>query len=94
MDILGRYTIEDLKISLKYFKKLEKIIKSNDFVNKYYQSGHIKLFVRESIPVVEVLRFIDEDAEYMEKSVKDRITSFLKKNGLLYLEKWDAYIYY
>lgn len=94
MDILGRYTIEDLNISLKYFKKLEKIIKSNDFVNKYYQSGHVKLFVRESIPIVEVWRFIDADAEYMEKSVKDRITSFLKKNGLLYLEKWDAYIYY
>jgi hypothetical protein len=94
MDILGRHTIEDVSISLKYLKKLDKILKSNDFVNKYYQSGHVKLYARECIPIVEVWRLVDTDSENMEKATKDRITNFLKKNGLFYSESWGAYVYH
>jgi hypothetical protein len=94
MDIYERYTLEELKLMIKYINRFKKIINSSEILTKYYQSGHIQLYVRRGIPIVEVVRMIDvSDAEYMDKSTKDKIVNYLKKNGLGYIEKYDAYTF-
>jgi hypothetical protein len=94
MENFGRLTINELATSLKSLKKLEKFIKSKELLNKYYQTGHIKIYSKNNLAIVEVWRLIDQTptSEYMEKSVKDKITILLKKGGMFYVESWGAYV--
>lgn len=88
----GRQTILQLKDSLNSLKKLEKSIKSIELLNKYYESGHIKIYAKENLPIAEVHRGIYGESDYMEKSTKDKITAAFRKKGMYYVELWDAYV--
>jgi hypothetical protein len=94
MENFGKLTINELATSLKYLKKLEKFIKSKELLNKYYETGHIKIYSKNNLAMAEVWRLIDQNptSEYMEKSVKDKITILLKKGGMFYVESWGAYV--
>ncbi len=92
MTNFGRQTISQLNDSLNYLKKLEKFIKSTELLNRYYESGHIKIYSKENLPIAEVSRGIYGNPEYMEKSTKDKITAAFRKKGMYYVESWDAYV--
>jgi len=97
-----RALIEELEVVNKMVKKIDKIIKSNEFTKKWYDLGHIKVFGLCNgtglLPIVEVWRLNPDDdgdpeSAYMDKQTKDRITSFLKKNDCIYFERHECYIY-
>jgi hypothetical protein len=92
--------VDELAVILKMLRKIEKIIKSNELCNRWYESGHIKIFGLSTglalLPIVEVWRLRpDEEGEQlnMDKQTKDKITSLLKKNDCIYFEMYDCYIY-
>ena len=95
-------TIQELELVLKMLKKIDKIIKTNEFTNKWYESGHIKVVGLNNfnglLPIVQVYRLIPEkigdlSSINMEKATKDRITKFLKDNNCIYYESFEGYIY-
>ena len=97
--LLNKWTIEDIEFNLKLLKKAKKLNIGNELLNKWYNSGHIKLYSINNVVSIQIDRLIIEDGEVvddtiqMDKGTKDRITNFLRKNAFLYLERWDAYIY-
>ena len=98
---MGKINIEQLLSLVKNTKKVEKIIKNNSTLNKWYQSGHIRIYINldYTIPVVEVWRafwegYDQENDINMDKRTKDSITSILRKNNFVYLERIESYIYY
>jgi hypothetical protein len=99
---MQKLSIEELDVVIKMLKKIEKIIKSNEFINKWYLSGHIRVNGKSNgialLPIVEVFRLIPEQfgdlkSVNMDKVTKDKITIFLKKNDCIYYESFEGYIY-
>jgi len=99
---MGRLKIQEIEVVLKMIKKIEKIIKSNEFTKKWYDLGHIRVLGYNTLdallPIVEVYRLIPEvygdlKSLNMDKATKDRITKFLKNNGCIYYESTGCYIY-
>lgn len=84
-------TIDELNSLIKQMRKADKIIKSSDYLNKWYQSGHIKLFSKGRFVMVDVIRWNGSDD--MERSTKDYIISYLRKNNFLYYEQIGCYIW-
>ena len=85
--------LSTINIAVRLTKQIEKIIKQNEFVNKWYELGNVKIFLNTSslLVMVEVWR-IDGDS-IMDKQTKDKITNFLKKNKCFYSELHEAYVY-
>lgn len=88
-----------INIAVRLTKQIEKIIKQNEFVNKWYELGNVKIFLNTSslLVLVEVIRIVEvsriSDDSNMDKQTKDKITKFLKKNKCIYSELHDAYVY-
>lgn len=85
--------LSTINIAVRLTKQIKKIIKQNEFVNKWYELGNVKIFLNTSslLVFVEVSRISDDSN--MEKQTKDKITKFLKKNKCIYSELHDAYVY-
>ena len=94
-----QFTIKELNSLIKLMKRVEKIIQKSEYLNKWYEAGHIRLLNIGEFPVVEVWRMKPDsiitstEGTYMDKGTKDNITSYLKKNKFVYFEAKECYIY-
>jgi len=86
------YSIDDLSDILKGMRKFEKIIKSNELVNKWYELGNVKISCIMGCPCIHIFRLINYSIPSMDKSTKDSIIKFLKTKKLIFWSMRECYI--